>query len=348
MILLDVSFYDRMLFIFNYAVAWILVRLHDLLIFLGMKQGPNFAWVLSIIGLTLIVRSAIIPLYAKQIRSQRAMQEIQPLMQEIREKYKGRKDQVSQQQMNQEIMNLYSEYRVNPLASCLPILIQMPFIIALYRVLLNTTLIARGEYGASSIGPINKDIASEIEKTRFLGIPLSTTFGDARAAGETSWIVIIIAMAVITALIMFATMWLLSIRNMPKSASDQNAKMMKMMAFLGPVMTLFFSFVVQMGVLVYWLITNLFTSVQQMVILQKAPTKGSPAHDKFLIKANKKLDIFKKEQSDVYRSSLENWGLTEKDVNDAMQRVSKAEQKALRKDKSLEEESEPFVTKRFQ
>lgn len=338
----DISFYDRMLFIFNYAVAWIMVRLHDLLIFAGMKEGPNFAWVLAIIGLTLIVRSAIIPLYAKQIRSQRAMQEIQPKMQAIREKYKGRKDQVSQQQMNQQIMELYREHGVNPLASCLPILIQMPFIIALYRVLLNTVEIARGRYGADSLGPIDRSVAQEIEKTEFLGIPLSTTFGDANAGGHTSWMVIIIGMAVVTAVIMFASMWLLSVKNLPKNASDQNAKMMRMMAFLGPIMTLMFSFAVQMGVLVYWLITNIFTAVQQMVILQKAPTVGSPAHDRFLMKANKKYDAYHKQERDQYLYNLEALGVSESDAQQAKNKVLKAELKL-----SAEDET-PLTPSRFQ
>ncbi|MDO5746638.1 MAG: membrane protein insertase YidC [Actinomycetaceae bacterium] len=332
MSLFAVSFYDRMLYIFNYAVAWIMVRLHDLLVFFGMKEGPNFAWVLAIIGLTLVVRSAIIPLYAKQIRSQRAMQEIQPKMQEIKDKYKGRKDQVSQQQMNQQIMELYREHGVNPLASCLPLLIQMPFIIALYRVLLNTVEIARGRYGADSIGPIDQTVAQEIEKTEFIGIPLSTTFSDASAKGETTWIAIIIGIAVITAIIMFSSMWLLSVKNLPKNASDQNAKMMRMMAFLGPVMTLMFSFAVQMGVLVYWLITNIFTAVQQMVILQKAPTVGSPAHDRFLMKAHKKLDVFQSSAEEHYRERIEELGLKEHDVNSAKSAIMKAESKVEQDD----------------
>lgn len=327
MSIMAVSFYDQILYPFNYVVSWILYSIHELLVLLGMKEGPNFAWVLSIIGLTLVVRSAIIPLYAKQIKSQRAMQEIQPLIQEINEKYKGRKDQVSVQQKNQEVFALYRENGVKPLASCLPLLIQMPFIISLYRVLFITGSIVRQEPGYSHLGPITRDIASQIEQTLFLGIPLSTTFRDASAQGNTLWMVIIVTMAVVMAVIMFSTMWLLSVKNLPKNSSDQNAKMMKFMAFLGPAMTLMFSFVVQMGVLVYWLVTNLFTAAQQTVILHKAPTVGSPAHDKFLEKANRKYDAIKKNAEDEYQQLLDKHDLSEKDISEAWTRIQRAEDK---------------------
>lgn len=327
MALFALNFYDRILYIFNYIVAWVMVRLHDLLIFLGMEKGPKFAWVLAIIGLTLLVRAAIIPLYAKQIRSQRAMQEIQPKMKEIRDKYKGRKDQVSRQQMNQEVMALYRDFGVNPLASCLPLIIQAPFIIALYRVLLNTVLIARGHYGEPSLGPITRSVAQEIEKTRFLGIPLSTTFSDASKQGNTLWMTIIILLAVVTAIIMFSSMWLLSVKNLPKNSSDQNAKMMRMMAFFGPAMTLVFSFAVQMGVLIYWLITNIFTAVQQMVILQKAPTQGSPAYDRFIAKATKKYDAYAAQENNLLIQKFQELGLNDHQVSVAKNKILKAEAK---------------------
>lgn len=327
MILMAVSFYDQILYPFNWVVSWILVGIHEFLMLLGMQSGAHFAWVLSIIGLTLVVRSAIIPLYAKQIRSQRAMQEVQPKMKEINEKYKGRKDQVSVQQKNQEVMDLYREHGVNPLASCFPILIQMPFIIALYRVLLATGPIAAGTWGYSHLGPITKTVAGEIESTKFLGIPLSTTFGQARHAGHTDWMIIIVVMAIVMAVIMFSSMWLLSVKNLPRNSSDQNARMMKMMAFMGPAMTLGFSFVVQMGVLVYWLITNVFTAVQQIVILKKAPTVGSPAHDKFIEKANQKYDVIKEKAEADFRQLCDKHGMTERDVTDAWNKIQRAEAK---------------------
>lgn len=327
MMILDISFYDKILYPFNVVVSWILVGLHKGLVKLGMEPGPNFAWVLAIIGLTLVVRSAIIPLYAKQIKSQRAMQEIQPLLQEINEKYKGRTDQVSVQQKNQETFDLYREHGVKPLASCLPLLIQMPFIIALYRVLLNTGPIAAGTWGKPRLGAVTQQVASEIEATKFLGIPLSTTFKDARALGHTDWMIIIIVMAIVMASIMFSTMWLLSVKNLPKGASDQNAKMMKMMAFFGPAMTLMFSFVVQMGVLVYWLVTNLFTATQQMVILKKAPTKGSPAHDKFLEKAGKKYETYKAEEEAKITDLMNEYDLSESDISTAWGKIQRAEEK---------------------
>ena len=104
--------FDAILHPFAWAISYVWVWIHDLLVLLGMSSGSGMAWVLSIVLLTILVRIAIIPLFLKQIRSSRAMQAIQPEMRKIQEKYKGKKDQVSRQKMMEETQALQRKHKV--------------------------------------------------------------------------------------------------------------------------------------------------------------------------------------------------------------------------------------------
>jgi YidC/Oxa1 family membrane protein insertase len=113
------------------AVSWVLVLWHQFWsLFLDPDSG--WAWTLSIVGLVVVIRILLIPLFVKQIRAQRNMQAIQPQLKEIQAKYAGDKERQSQ-----EMMALYKETGTNPLSSCLPILLQAPIFFALFRVLQN-------------------------------------------------------------------------------------------------------------------------------------------------------------------------------------------------------------------
>src|SRR5690625_76667 len=107
------------------AVAWLMVQFHNVLTFIGLDHDSGWTWALSIVGLTVVIRALLIPLFVKQIRSQRGMQMIQPEMKKIQNKYKGRSDSASRQAMAQEQMELYKRTGTNPLSSCLPLLLQM-------------------------------------------------------------------------------------------------------------------------------------------------------------------------------------------------------------------------------
>ncbi len=113
--------FDAILHPFAWAISWLWVWIHDLLVLVGMSSGSGIAWVLSIVLLTILVRIAIIPLFLKQIRSSRAMQAIQPEMRKIQDKYKGKKDQVSRQKMMEETQALQRKHKVSPFASCVPL-----------------------------------------------------------------------------------------------------------------------------------------------------------------------------------------------------------------------------------
>src|SRR3954465_1116727 len=113
-----------------YAISAVMVAWHWLFTAIGMDPDGGGTWALSIIGLTLVVRAALIPLFVKQIKSSRNMQLIQPKVKELQKKYGHDRERLAQ-----ETMALYKESGTNPFASCLPILIQMPIFLALFRLL---------------------------------------------------------------------------------------------------------------------------------------------------------------------------------------------------------------------
>jgi YidC/Oxa1 family membrane protein insertase len=121
---------------FVYPLSWLITFFADL-----FKQDYG----LAIIVVTLIIRTALLPLMIKQTKSTKAMQALQPEMMKLREKYSS-KDQATQQKLQQEMMQLYQKHGVNPLAGCLPIFIQMPILIAFYHAIMRTTEIAQHSF----------------------------------------------------------------------------------------------------------------------------------------------------------------------------------------------------------
>ncbi|MGH3494010.1 MAG: membrane protein insertase YidC, partial [Sciscionella sp.] len=93
-------------------------------------DASGAGWALSIVGLTLVIRAALIPLFVKQIKSSRNMQLLQPKVNELRKKYGHDRERLAQ-----ETMKLYKESNTNPFASCLPIILQMPIFLALFRLI---------------------------------------------------------------------------------------------------------------------------------------------------------------------------------------------------------------------
>ena len=120
------------------------------------------------------MRAAMIPLFVKQIMASRKMQMIQPELQKIQKKYKGKTDPESRQAMTQETMELYKKEGTNPFSSCLPILVQSPFFFGLFRVLNGLDEIAAGT--KDPIGPITQPVAAQAEEATIFGAQLSDTF----------------------------------------------------------------------------------------------------------------------------------------------------------------------------
>ncbi|ROR72935.1 membrane protein insertase YidC [Bogoriella caseilytica] len=275
------GWFDTILFPIKWAVAWILVTVHDGLVLLPwLEPGSGPAWVLSIVGLTLVIRTLIIPLFFKQIKAQRGMQLVQPEMQKLQKRYKGKTDPASKQKMQQEMMALYKEHGTNPFASCLPMLLQMPIFFALFRVLYSLEPLAAGTYsGGESIGRLTQSHAEEALTSTLFGAPISSTF--LTAEGDETVIVRVVAAFLIV--MMSATMFLsqrqLTMKNMPASALDNPfAKQQKLLMYIFPFIFMITGVYFPIGVLIYWTISNLWTMGQQFYTIRRHPSPGSEAY----------------------------------------------------------------------
>ena len=283
---------DTILWPLKVAVAWVMVRIHDFLVLIGMGKGPGAAWVLSIVGLTILMRLLIMPLFVRQIRASRGMQLMQPELKAIQDKYKGKKDQASRQRMQEEMMALYRKHGTNPFSSCFPILLQMPVFFALFRVLANLQSVAEGTYavhtGHDSIGPLTAALAEEVQKSTVFGASLSSSFMNATDSATKIVTVVMIVMMSVT---QWYTMAQLSTKNMPESAKTSDNPMMRSQKIMMTVMPIFFAFTgiqFQIGVLVYWVTTNLWTMGQQFFTIRNMPAPGSEAEKKYRARINAK------------------------------------------------------------
>lgn len=267
------SWYDQLLWPLRWAVEWVLVGFHALFTSLGAPGASGWTWAASIAGLVVVVRILLIPLFVKQIQSSRRMQLIQPEMQKIQAKYKGRTDPESRQAMSEETMSLYKRTGTNPFSSCMPILLQMPIFFALFSVLNNLGRVAKGEVQAA--GPLTSQLAAQADNSTLFGAPLSSTFmfsGSLEAKILT--VVLIVLMSVTT----FWTQHQLMRKNMPASALDNPfAQQQKILLYVMPVIFAVSGVNFPIGVLIYWLVTNLWTAGQQYYVIKRMPAPGSQA-----------------------------------------------------------------------
>ena len=280
---------DTLLWPLKVAVAWVMVTIHKALVLIGFPDGPGIAWVLSIIGLTIVVRLLIMPLFVKQIRASRGMQLLQPELQALQAKYKGKKDPESRQRMNEEMMALYRKHGTNPMASCLPILVQMPIFFALFRVLASLGAVADGKYGRPSIGPLTQALAEQVQNSSVLGASLSSSFMD--SGDNTQVKIVTVAMIIIMSVTQWYTMAQLSMKNMSTESLNSDNPMIRsqrMMMYVMPVIFAVSGVNFQIGVLVYWVVSNLWTMGQQFFTIRNMPAPGSEAEKKYRARINAK------------------------------------------------------------
>ena len=261
--------FDTILRPIELVVAWIMVQFHWLFSHLGMRPEGGLTWILSIVGLVIVIRVVLIPLFVKQIHASRGMQALSPELQAIQKKYKGKSDPGSREAMSRETMELYRKHGTNPFASCLPMLAQAPIFFALFRVLNN------GIRTGTGIGSLTTDLALQAQKATFLGAPLSETFlGTHLSSVKVVTALLIVAMSVTT----FTTQKQLTQKNMPASAlQGPMAQQQKMLLYAMPLMFAFSGVNFPIGVLVYWTTTNLWTMGQQFYTIRRMPTPGSEA-----------------------------------------------------------------------
>lgn len=254
------------------AVSWIIVQFHTLYS-LVFDEDSGWAWGLSIVSLVILIRICLIPLFVKQIKSTRNMQALQPRMKAIQERYKSDK-----QRQSEEMMKLYKETGTNPLSSCLPILAQSPFFIALYQVLNKIA-------GNHPVGVLDAEQVDSARNAHVFGAPIAAKFMDGAekveslAASLADVRVVTVVMILMMSASQFYTQRQLMTKNVDLTVKTPFMQQQKMLMYVFPIMFAVFGINFPVGVLVYWLTTNVWTLGQQMFVIKRNPTPGSLAFE---------------------------------------------------------------------
>ncbi|MGW9631898.1 membrane protein insertase YidC [Agromyces sp. NPDC055520] len=257
----------------KWVIELILVAFHSMWTFFGLDPDAGLTWVLSIVGLVIVVRAALIPIFVKQIKSQRRMLEVAPQLKKIQDKYKGKKDQFSREAMSRETMDLYKKTGTNPLSSCLPLLLQMPIFFGLFSVLNDA------QHDKAGVGVFTQELANSFANSEILGAPLKGTFIGAMN-GEYPWQVMAIAatMIVLMTASQFITQLQIVSKNMsPETKASPMFRQQRIMLYLLPLVFAFSGVAFPIGVMFYWLVSNFWTMGQQFVVIRNMPTPGSEA-----------------------------------------------------------------------
>jgi YidC/Oxa1 family membrane protein insertase len=254
------------------AVSWIVIRFHDLYS-LVFDEDSGWAWGLSIVSLVIVIRIALIPLFFRQIKATRNMQALQPQLKKIQERYKN-----DRQRQSEEMMKLYKETGTNPFASCLPILAQSPFFLALFQVLNHVA-------GGDEVGVMKQDEVDSAREATILGAPIAARFMDSASkitdtlhASVTDVRVVTVVMILLMSASQFFTQRQLMTKNVNLEVKTPFMNQQKMLMYIFPIMFAVFGINFPVGVLIYWLTTNVWTLGQQMYVIQRNPTPGSIAY----------------------------------------------------------------------
>jgi YidC/Oxa1 family membrane protein insertase len=271
------DFFETIMFPFKWLVSIIMVGFHEGLTAIGLPEASGWTWTLSIIGLVLVIRAALIPVFVKQIKAQRGMQLLQPDLKKLQDKYKGKTDQLSRQAMAQEQMAMYKKHGTNPFSACLPMLIQMPFFFALFTVLSGISTASREGEG---IGAMSHEQVVQFDQSTIFGAPLSATLLHGTPPGGNVvavWILSILMILAMTAS-QFITQKQIMAKNMSEEAmASPFMRQQKMMLYILPIVFGVGGINFPIGVLIYWTTTNLWTMGQQFFVIRRMPTPGSPA-----------------------------------------------------------------------
>ncbi|WP_336652487.1 MULTISPECIES: membrane protein insertase YidC [unclassified Leucobacter] len=266
------DFFETILWPLRWLVELVLWAWHWLFTALGLDPASGVTWVLSIIGLVVVVRSALIPVMVRQIKSQRRMMEIAPELKKVQDKYKGKKDQFSREAMSRETMALYKKHGTNPFASCLPILIQMPIFFSLFYVLRHA---AENKTG---IGFMTQDLTESFNAASIFGAPLKMTFTQGWESGN--WMVVALLGTIMV--LMIASQFFTQLQIMSKNVSDETKnspmyRQQRVLLYIIPFAFLFSGVAFPLALNIYWFSSNLWTMGQQFIVIRNMPTPGSDA-----------------------------------------------------------------------
>ncbi|GGO01552.1 membrane protein insertase YidC [Microbispora bryophytorum] len=245
------------------AVAWVITQIHaGYSTFIPSSSGLN--WALTIITLTVLMRLLIFPLFMKQMRSSRKMQELAPKVQELRKKYKNDK-----QRMNQEVMRLYQEGGANPLGGCLPIVAQFPIFISMFTVL-------RAIAEDRAVFGMTKELVNSARAAHVIGAPLTAKFFDSSeiiqslGAQPLMTKIVLACFVAVSSCTTFLTVRQSVKRSVAQMPDNPMAQQQKLLMYVSPLFAVF-SLNFQLGLILYWVTTNLWTLGQQHWFYSRHP-----------------------------------------------------------------------------
>jgi YidC/Oxa1 family membrane protein insertase len=238
--------------------------------------GIPFAFGLSIIALTIVIRLILWPFTAAQIKSAHTMQKVAPHLSALKEKHKG-----DAKKIQEETMRLYKEHGVNPVAGCLPLLIQLPVIYGLYHVLDTAVKVN----SAKELTIINSVLYFDVLKlksvwdTTMFGLPLGDSPSKLMAAAP-----LVLLVPLLTGLFQFILSKMMMPEEMidtamtvakttPKKEDDFQAAFQKQSLFIFPVMIGFFSYTLPLGLSLYWNTFSIFGIIQQYILVGPGAAK---------------------------------------------------------------------------
>ncbi|MEV4010925.1 membrane protein insertase YidC [Nonomuraea angiospora] len=245
------------------AVAHVIIWIHT-----GystvLNPDSGLTWALTIITLTVCMRILIFPLFLKQMRSSRKMQELAPKVQELRKRYKNDK-----QRMNQEVMALYQGAGANPLGGCLPVVAQFPIFISMFTVL-RAMADGHAKYG------MTQELVDSARSAHIFGAPLPASFfmSEAQIAGFDATVlqtkIVLGIFVAISSLTTFLTVRQSVTRSMAQMPDNPMAQQQKILMYISPLFA-FFSLNFPLGLILYWVTTNLWTLGQQHWFYSRHP-----------------------------------------------------------------------------
>jgi len=262
------------------AVAWVIMRIHAVLsVPFGASSG--WAWGLSIVLLVMLMRLIMVPLFVKQVRSQRKMQSHMPQLQELRKRYKNDK-----QRLNEETMKFYKENGINPLGGCLPLVAQLPVFWALFNVL---RAIADWQPGQVPKYGLTVPVVESAREARIFGASLADKFLFPLPHQTLESRLVILVFVLVSAATTYLTMRQSQKRGMmqqgPVDPDNPAANMQKYMIYIAPFFALS-GLYWQFGLVIYWVTTNVWTLGQQHFLFRNLPIVGSATVDASAAPAN--------------------------------------------------------------
>jgi len=231
-------------------------------------------WGVDLVLLALVIRIVLWPLSQSQFKSMAEMQKIAPLVKQLQTKFKD-----NPQEMNTRVMALYKEHNVNPFASCLPLLIQLPILLSLFYAVQNVikTVTDSGQLASFNFLWINQSFATQYPNLYY---PFNAVTAEQLKDVPFHFFAGSLAQPDVFLLALYVISMYFSVRfGSPPSTDPAMAQQQKIMAFVSPLMIAFFGFKAHWpsALIVYWFSLNVFTMAQQLILYRRYGLIGKPA-----------------------------------------------------------------------